>query len=83
LVTGLDFKQKTLLLLYRSAENYEFTEDLYSWVEYSSLSMFKTAILKRLHEKKFIEYDRGTDIVHLSPLGIVEVENNILAKIIK
>lgn len=82
LAPDLDFKQKTLLLLYQSAENFEFIEDLYSWVEYSSLSMFKSAVVKPLHNKKLIEYDQETSIVHLSPLGISYVEKNILSKTI-
>lgn len=78
LANGLDYKQKTLLLLYQSSENFEFAEDLFKWVEYSDLSMYKRAILKPLHERKIVEYDKETDIVHISPTGISEVEKNIL-----
>jgi len=83
LATGLDFKQKTLLLLYQSSENFEFAEDLYKWVEYSDYSMYKRAILKPLHDKKIVEYDKETDIVHISPTGIFEVEKNILPSLAK
>lgn len=81
LMPELDFKDKTLLLLYQSSSNYEFDADLYSWVEYSDFSMYKRAILKPLHDKKIIEYDKETNIVYLSPLGIREVELNIISKI--
>jgi hypothetical protein len=50
-------------------------------VEYSDFSMFRKAILKQLHEKKIIEYDKETDIVYLSPKGIIEVETTILPKL--
>jgi hypothetical protein len=81
LATNLDFKEKTLLLLYQSSNNFEFDTDLFSWVEYSDFSMFRKAILKQLHEKKIIEYDKETDIVYLSPKGIIEVETTILPKL--
>jgi hypothetical protein len=50
------------------------SEDLFSWVEYSDLSMFKKRVLAVLHRKRLIEYDRGSETVTISPLGIKEVE---------
>ncbi len=81
LATTLNFKQKTLLLLYHSTENYEFDIDLCKWVEYSSFAMFKTHILNQLHDKKLIEYDKETSIVYLSPIGIQEAEKLLLNNI--
>ncbi|MFT3702542.1 MAG: hypothetical protein QM802_09240 [Agriterribacter sp.] len=83
LISGLDFKQKTLLLLYQSSDNFEFVEDLYSWTEYSSLSMYKSAVIKPLHTKKLVEYDTDTELVYLSPLGVSEVEKNIISRSVK
>lgn len=80
LSNGLDAKEKLLLILYQSTENYEFAEDLFNWVEYSHFPMFKKAVLGQLHKKKLIEYDTETDTVHLSPTGTIEVERKILPK---
>jgi hypothetical protein len=82
LATGLDSKQKTLILLYSGNNNYEFVDDLCEWVEYSTISMYKTRVLKPLHSLKQIEFDSINDIVYLSPLGILEVESKILPKVI-
>lgn len=76
--TDLDFKQKVLMLTYSSVEGGVLTEDLFEWVEYSSLSMFRSSVLKPLHNLKLIEYDKDSDIVYISPLGIQEVETKIL-----
>ena len=51
---------------------------LFSWTEYSNLSVFRTKVLDELHEARFIEYDRERGRVHISPLGIAEVEETIL-----
>lgn len=80
LSNGLETKEKLLLILYQSAENYEFAEDLFEWVEYSDFSMFKKAVLTPLHKRKLVEYDKETDIVYLSPTGTIEVEKIILPK---
>jgi hypothetical protein len=77
----LDYKQKTLLLLYQSVENFEFVEDLFNWVEYSTIGMYKKTVLQPLHVKRLIEYDKETELVYISPLGIEEVEQQILPKI--
>lgn len=76
--TDLNFKQKVLLLAYGDIESGVMTEDLFSWTEHSNLTMFKKTVLKPLHDKKFIEYDRESEITHISPLGIKEVEERIL-----
>jgi len=81
LSTNLDYKEKTLLLLYQSQENFEFASDLFDWIEYSDFSMYKRAILKPMHDKKLIEFSQKDDIVHLSPTGIKLVEESILKKV--
>ena len=75
---GLDFKQKVLLLCYQEPENAVLSEDLFAWVEYSHLPMFKKAVLIPLHKSRLIEYDKDSDTVTISPLGIKEVEERIL-----
>ncbi len=81
LSTEINFKQKALLLLYADVDQGVLTEDLFEWVEYSRLNLFKTNVLKQLHESRLVEYDKNEEIVLISPLGISEVENNILPKL--
>lgn len=75
---GLSYKEQVLLLTYSDTENAVAIEDLYEWTEYSSMSMFKSSVLAPLHKEKLIEYDVDLEFVHLSPLGIIEVEEKLL-----
>lgn len=77
---GLDYKQKTLLLLYTDPNNGVLAEDLFEWVEHSNFTVFKQRILRELHKSKFAEYDGENDIVYISPLGTKEVEEKLLDK---
>jgi len=81
--TDLDFKQQVLILTYSNLQGGVLSEDLFSWTEYSSLSMFRKVVLKPLHDQKLIEYDREAEIVYLSPLGIQVVEKQILRPKVK
>ena len=76
--TDLNFKQKVLILLYSGPDNSALTEELFEWSEHTRLGNFRRDVLRPLHEDKLIEYDKSDEIVYLSPLGINEVENNIL-----
>jgi hypothetical protein len=76
--TDLNHKEKVLLLLYSDSQNTILIEDLFEWVEYSNLSMFKTSVLKSLHDDRLIEYDREMDTIQISPLGNNMVEKRIL-----
>lgn len=71
--------KQTLLLLSQTAFGVT-DKDLSNWVEYSSLSMFRTRVLKPLHKARLIEYDKKTFLVHISPLGIINVNQNIIKK---
>lgn len=75
---GLGYKDKVLLLVYSDTNNGVAVEDLFGWTEYSSLSMFKSKLLKSMHRDNLIEYDTELEFVHLSPLGIMEVEGRII-----
>ena len=77
---NLDYKQKTLLLLYTNPDNGILVEDLYSWVEHSNFTVFKQRVLKELHKSKVAEYDEENSIVYISPLGTKEVEISLLSK---
>jgi hypothetical protein len=75
---GLDYKQQVLLLCYQEPGSAVLSEDLFSWVEYSDYSMFKRAVLTPLHKGRLIEYDKDSDAVTISPVGIKMVEEKIL-----
>jgi hypothetical protein len=75
--TDLNYKEKVLLLLYSEPQNGILIEDLFEWVEYSSLSMFKSAVIKPLHDGRLIEFDKEFETVHISPLGNNIVETKI------
>ena len=74
----LDFRQKTLLLLYASVESAVLAEDLYSWSTYSNFAMFRKSVLGQLDTANFVEYDRESDTVIISPIGIKCVGEEIL-----
>lgn len=68
---------QTLLFLHQKPA-WVTVEELVRWVEYSSVSMFKTRVLKPLHKARLIEYDEKKSCAHISPLGVQEVEKRIL-----
>lgn len=77
---GLEYKEKVLLLTYTDIDNGVALEDMFSWTEHSNLSMFKSSVLMPLHKVGLIEFDRELNYIHLSPIGIKEVEEKILSK---
>ncbi len=70
-------KDQTLLLLY-SKPAWVVEKELFQWVEYSTLSMFRKHILIPAHNSRLMEYDQKNGKVRISPLGTEEVEKNIL-----
>lgn len=76
----LNYKQKTLLLLYTDYSTGILLEDMFSWVEHSNLSNYKRDVISKLHIEKLIEYNKNDEIIYLSLLGKKEVEENILSK---
>ena len=74
----LDFKQKTLLLLYASVESAVLAEDLYSWSKYTNFAVYRKNVLGQLDSANLVEYDRESDTVIISPIGIKCVEEEIL-----
>ncbi len=75
----LDFKQKTLLLLYTSVESAVLAEDLFSWSKYSNFAVYKKKVLGQLDSANLVEYDQDSDTVTISPIGIKRVEEKILS----
>lgn len=78
LKTGLNASDKILLLLYSDINNQAASEDLFEWTEYSNFTVFKSQTLKNMHKANLIEYDKELEYVHLSPIGVREVEQRIL-----
>ena len=76
--TRLSYAQQTLLLLYAKADSALPMEDLVAWTEHSSASVFRRDVLNKLHKARYIEYDRETQMVAISPKGIERVEREIL-----
>ena len=74
---GLAAKDQVLLILYSSTESI-LVEDLVAWVEYKRMDDFKRKVLKPLHNKRLIEFDRESDCVYLSPKGAGDVEERLL-----
>ncbi|MCW5887050.1 MAG: hypothetical protein KIT07_02890 [Anaerolineales bacterium] len=73
----LTIKQKTLLLAYQSLGQV-LESDLLVWVEQPNASVYRRDVLRPLHAEKMIEYNQIDHTVIISPLGIQEVENNLL-----
>ena len=74
---GLPARDQVLLILYSSTDNI-LVEDLISWIEYKRMDHFKYKVLKPLHDKRLIEFDRESDCVYLSPKGASDVEERLL-----
>ncbi|MDD5491543.1 MAG: hypothetical protein PHV60_02545 [bacterium] len=74
---SLKYPDQTLLLLYESYPVPIGVGDLCKWLEYANPSEYRKYILKVLHGKKLIDYDKKTGAVNLSPLGLSYVEKNI------
>ena len=75
---SLDSRSQTLLLLYSDVGIGVAAEDLFEWIEYSTLSNFRRDVLRPMHAQRLIEYDRETETAILSPRGIAMVETEIL-----
>lgn len=80
LKTALLMRDKTLILLH--AAHAPVSEDhLVSWLEHSNASVYRRDVLRKLHAERLIEYDADTRTALLSPLGIADVEERLLAQV--
>lgn len=70
-------EDQTLVLLY-SEVGWVDEAVLVSWVEYSSLTMFRRRILEPLHQAKLIEYDTKLRRACINPRGAKSVEDRLL-----
>jgi hypothetical protein len=76
---GMNKSNQALVLLY-SIPGWSAAKALCDWVEYSSLSLFKSNILKPLHKTRMIEYDASNSRAQITPVGIQFTENELLPK---
>lgn len=72
----LSYKQKTLVVLH-AASSPTHDSALQTAVEHPRMPDFRKDVLVPLHRRKLVEYDRVTGVVHLSPLGVREVEQHM------
>ncbi|MBI1215803.1 MAG: hypothetical protein GC185_08300 [Alphaproteobacteria bacterium] len=73
--TSYTSKEKVLLLLYNCGSSQ--VSDLFEWIEHSNKGVFKKILLK-LHKERLVEYEQKSGAVHISPNGILFVENSLL-----
>lgn len=75
--TSLSASDQVLLLLY-SELGWVDTALLRQWVEYRNLSVFRKAVLGKLHKARLIEHDVDNGRARISPAGVKEVEARLL-----
>lgn len=74
----LSAKDRVLILCYTTPSEAVFIEDLFDWVEYSNMSMFRSSVIRPLHKAKLIEHNKELDAILISPLGVQKVELSLL-----
>jgi hypothetical protein len=73
---ALNMKQRALAVLYVS--NGPLLEsELVEFVEHSNPTVFRRDVLMPMHADKLIEYDGHNKQIHISPLGVRFVEENV------
>jgi hypothetical protein len=73
----LSMKNKTLLILYSSVGGVT-EKDLLNWTEHTNASTYRNSVLVPGHKVRLWEYDKSTKTITISPLGIKEVESELL-----
>jgi hypothetical protein len=73
----MSIRNQVLVLLLR-ATTWESEKNLFDWTEYSNPSVFRLKVLGPLHTNRLIEYDKKNQRARISPLGVLETEQDIL-----
>jgi hypothetical protein len=73
----MSIRDQVLVLLLR-ATTWESEKNLFDWTEYSNPSVFRSKVLGPLHTNRLIEYDRKNQRAQISPLGVLQAEQDIL-----
>jgi hypothetical protein len=76
--TSLSAADQTLLILHQSLAWVD-EQHLFSSIEYSNLSVYRSKVLGKLHKDRMIEYERDRKRVRISPKGSAHVEGQIVA----
>ncbi|NDA46125.1 MAG: hypothetical protein EBY21_02375 [Alphaproteobacteria bacterium] len=76
--TNMSAADQTLLILHQSIA-WVPESDLIASVEYSNASVYRSKVLKKLHDGRMIEYDKAQQRARISPKGSDHVEKKILA----
>lgn len=74
----LKYSDQTLLLLHGTNDDAIPIEDLADWVEHPRLWNYKTNVIKSLHDRRLLEWDKETNTVIISPIGVKYVEENLI-----
>jgi len=73
---SMSYRDKAFVILYGANSPIK-AKDLVANVEYSNASVFRKKVLQPAHKAALVDFDKATDEVRLSPLGIRYVEENI------
>lgn len=75
---ALPYADQVLLLLHGCEDSAVLSEDMGEWIEHPRLSDFRNKVLAPLHSNRMIEWDRESDAILISPLGVKRVEESLL-----
>ena len=78
--TKLTTAEKALVLAYSCAGGAT-AQDIAKWMPYGNLSRLRNTVLADLDREALINFDRGTDLVTVSPTGIRKVESSGLLEL--
>ena len=67
-------KSDQVLILLYSETGWTDVDLLFSWVEYSNKSIFKSRVLLPLHRERLIEYSKESGSARITPKGTHDVE---------
>ena len=73
-------KSDQVLVLLYSEPDWTSVAEVCEWVEYSSVSMFKSRVLDPLHSRRLIEHDGKSSRARITPLGVRTVEEQLLPR---
>lgn len=73
----MPIRRQVLLLLHQKL-GWATDKELVAWTEYSNATVFRAKVLAALHKSRLIEYDKKNARARISPLGIREVEEEII-----
>ena len=74
---SLSMRERMLVVLYYRYPDALHETDLVKAVEHSNASVFRRDILRPAHKKALVDYDETARVIHLSLLGVREVEEQI------